>query len=146
MHKFLRISLLLGGLTILSACGGDGEEEPEVSQEAQAVSPEPEAEAATQLPLAGAMSEALVGSWQSTEDAKAQIVFHADGTAFEHYEGRVLASGTWDVHHETETDLLVLTRVIEGETYTYTVLTVEPEKLVLSYRTRGNTLSYTRVK
>ena len=97
-------------------------------------------------------SAKIVGRWQSTQDEKAVIVFNADGTTQDLYDGEAVSSGTWQVdtvgvegidfnptgvfRHSTS----------EGQGYDYAVLAAGDTQLTLSYLARGNTLNYVRVE
>ncbi len=106
-------------------------------------------EALTEADVA-TLSELIVGTWRSTDDASSEVVFNEDGTTVDVYDGEDLAQGTWDLALGAGTEYqdtgIVLTTTINGEEYRYLVWDLNEANLVLNYVERGNTLSYTRVE
>lgn len=96
----------------------------------------------TTLPSGGVAAE-IVGSWHSTDDPKASVVYRNDGTVSNFYDGAELSGGSWELTEGENGSVLI---VRDGDTtYEYVVLSVGTDGLVLSYTARGNTLAYTRI-
>ncbi len=91
----------------------------------------------------------IVGTWQSTEDPKAVVVYKADGTVEDRYDGEVMSTGTWELYADGEAEYdpssVFLRTTIDGETYEYAVLDSGESQLTINYLARGNTLDYERV-
>ena len=88
----------------------------------------------------------IVGRWQSIDDENSEIVFGEDKSFGSLYSGDVMDGGTWEFYTEGENLNDVFLRTdIEGEVYEYIILEIGSDKLVMSYLSRGNTLSYTKV-
>jgi len=90
----------------------------------------------------------IIGKWQAVDDSNAVIVFEADGTQKDFYEGEELSGGTWkfttsSIDDGAETRMLLQT-VINGEIYEYEIYVVTEKSLVLNYLARGDMLVYER--
>ena len=87
--------------------------------------------------------EAIVGRWEDAEDSASVLVYNADGTMLDEYEGEEPDTGTWEVSDDSS--FVRLSVVIGGLDYDYEVIAVSAEDLSISYLARGNTLRYRRV-
>ncbi|QSH39382.1 hypothetical protein JXR01_03740 [Candidatus Kaiserbacteria bacterium] len=94
-----------------------------------------------------AVTEKMVGEWKSVDDEKSVVVFNANGTTMDIYDGEQLAQGVWEVFETTpqESSGPRLRTTINGEEFDYTIWNVDETELVINYSARGNTLRYTRV-
>lgn len=101
-----------------------------------------------------AAAQSLIGSWQSTEDAKFVRVFTEDGSTEDRYEGSVVAGGTWrlftsanapEVSFPIEEDTVYLVIDDGTERLHFKVVSVTPERLELIYLERGGALSFIRI-
>jgi len=94
----------------------------------------------------------IIGSWQSTDDAKSVKVFKDGGVTEDVHDGKTISSGTWEIldsFQPSGADDVVkgtfLKVMIDSEEYMYTVVSVNETELELTYLARGNTLRYERV-
>lgn len=83
--------------------------------------------------------ELIVGSWQSVDDEKSVVIYRTDGTFSDIYADEELNIGTWSIASST------LQTNIGDEEFTYSILDIGDEELVLSYLPRGNTLRFIRL-
>ena len=100
---------------------------------------------------------ALVGVWQSTDDALYSREFATDGTVTERYEGDESATivGTWETFTDTSNlpeplagsaGVTFLRVVFEGEAFYYSIADVSLSNLQLIYLDRGGALNFIRVE
>ena len=92
----------------------------------------------------------IVGTWKSTDDTKASIIFKDGGSYSDTYEGEGISEGNWIVYEKEEAEYdpsgVFLRIIVDGGEFEYAILTSNEETLTLSYLARGNTLNYTRIK
>ena len=104
----------------------------------------------------------LIGTWQSNEDNKSTIVFSLDGTLKNIYDGQVIDTGEWSLLTKlkgTEFEKLgdgnylkqvIISNDVDSESsifyYSININTLDEKTLDLTYLSRGNTLTYTKIK
>ncbi len=84
----------------------------------------------------------IVGTWQSDDDSNSVMVYDQNGGTQDLYNGKVISKGTWSLTEVDSEGGEVLSIMKDGERFDYTVLESTKETLVLSYRARGNTLTF----
>jgi len=105
--------------------------------------------------IAAAVSANIVGSWQSTEDAKFTRVFNNDGTTADLYDGEAVSEGTWRTFtsvNAPDTSFPIAEGIVylaiettDAETLYFSLGALTPERLELTYLDRGNLLTFTRI-
>jgi len=89
----------------------------------------------------------LVGAWQSNEDESFVREFFADGTVVDTYKNQDSAdqTGTWSFL-DAETGDFVLVLTFPDTELHFSIVTLTPENLILTYLERGNSLSFSKIK
>lgn len=106
--------------------------------------------------VSAAASSALVGVWQSNEDANFTREFNKDGSAYDKYEGETdqgVLGWSLFTKEEPDTDFAgefedgaVYMRMTNGsESLYFKIIKVTPEELELVYLDRGNILSFKKI-
>jgi hypothetical protein len=108
--------------------------------------------------LALAVTENILGIWQSTEDESFTREFRAGGIAIDAYEGSTATEGTWTAFTSEsnvatpftqQPDVIYLEMRMGGgqdEILYFTVVKLTPEELDLTYLDRGGILSFVSVE
>ncbi len=112
---------------------------------------------------AAAARAAIVGTWKSTDDASFVRSFSADGSVVDSYGGKKDPAEHWTVFTSVPPDggasLPADLHIVPGTAYLkistgtdsaddlyFSIQTITPERLEMTYLARGNTLSFTRVQ
>lgn len=105
-----------------------------------------------------AVSQNIVGRWQSTQDTKSVRVFKSDYTVDDIYDGKVVSTSLWvaftklnapEIVFPLEDDAVYVQITENGtvtDTLTFKVTKLTPEELELIYMDRGGALTYKSVK
>ncbi len=90
------------------------------------------------------VQEDIFGKWQSVDDKDYTADFSADGKLIEEYaSSKIIDKGSWSI---TEKDgVTYLSKVFSDGKYDYTILELTPEKLVISFFPKGNTLTFVKI-
>lgn len=110
--------------------------------------------------LVRAVSESIVGAWQSDQDLKYVREFRTDGVVVDSYEGSAPAGGAWSVFTSSNAPAVsfpleentAYVQLVFGDEYDpyealfFKVGALTPEKLELIYLGRGGVLSFTRIE
>ena len=104
-----------------------------------------------------AVSQAMLGTWQSTDDPKFTRQFNDDGTVIDLYAGQPAATahGTWDAFMSTAPDTefsgtlapgIVYIKLVEGgQPMFFSIVTAAGDTLQMTYLDRGSQLNFTRI-
>lgn len=107
--------------------------------------------------LIAATRAALIGTWESADDAKFTQSFSEDGTMKDWYDGELMGEGTWKLYASSEAPpidmpltegavYLSITQPVglESTTLIYRIDAATPERLDLTYTSRGNQLHFVK--
>ncbi|MEY4747185.1 MAG: hypothetical protein RLZZ416_234 [Candidatus Parcubacteria bacterium] len=104
------------------------------------------------------VSQAIIGTWRSSDDQKFTRQFSDDGTVIDMYEGdpNATAHGSWSVFSAPEKDAefsgaaapgVVYLKIVEGGApMFFSIITAAGDTLQLTYLDRGSELDFSRVQ
>ncbi len=112
---------------------------------------------ASQADKEDTVSQNLTGTWQSTQDAKFTREFKGDGSVVDLYGGQEQSNGAWEVFTKAhplnvpfplaDNAAYVQIRTVgTSDTLNFSIASLTPDSLTLTYMDRGNTLAFRRVQ
>ncbi|MDD4409765.1 MAG: hypothetical protein PHW52_03900 [Candidatus Pacebacteria bacterium] len=148
MKKVLTIAVVL--LVIVAAFyiyqGNNHKEETGENKQVQTPSgPSTPSEEAVSPPTGSVQKQeeekaySVLGKWESLDDPASSIEFNG-GKMIDYYQGEKMSEGAFTIKDD------IINTTIDGEVMQYEIVSIDNDKLVLSYLARGNTLNYKKIK